>query len=375
MAPRTRSNRVEKVALQQLLASGQPINTHGLPALPDELYLEIASQFPAMPVPTPEIPQGSEAEKYHDRYFTLLSLTQTCQALRRVFLRYLWQRIEVYDGMKAVEGTLGNGGQGHGWRSARRQALGKGYAQELVRQLEVVTIRDPSLAVHVNILNVTVLEYSFESVMEELARCIALFPNLHTIQLHIKAAYKHRSFMFNVFKQYTYPQIRTISVSSWGSPIIDSCPRMVRLYSFTDVPWLGSLDLVLKYSQLEVLGAPLSKNSISKYSLDCLPLYLPNLRDVTLDRLALRLGFDWIKPLMKLRNLHIIRLRMDISSGLYPSTPGASPSERSEWVKWSLDILSRNRNPEAVNKRVIWTDSKGEVKVYRVEEIAQELES
>ncbi|KAJ3517117.1 hypothetical protein NLJ89_g707 [Agrocybe chaxingu] len=317
MAPRTRSNRVEKLALQQLLASGQPINIHGLPALPDELYLEIASQFPAMPVPTLRIPKGSEAEEYHDRYFTLLSLTQTCQALRRVFLRYLWQRIEVYDGMKAVEGTLGGGQRHHDWRSVRGQALGKAYAQELVRQLEVVTIRDPSLAVYVkcvemcflvsgaieltvrgldSILNVTVLEHSFESVMEELARCISLFPNLHTVQLHIKAPYKCRSFMSNVFKQYTYPQIRIVSVNWLGSLFMDSCPRMVRLYPYTDSCWFGCLDLVLKYSHLEVLGAPLSKNSISKYSLDSLPLYLPNLRDVTLDRVALRLGFVSLKP-------------------------------------------------------------------------------
>jgi len=47
MAPRTRSNRVEVLARQKFLASGQTFNTTGFAALPDELYLEIISHFPA----------------------------------------------------------------------------------------------------------------------------------------------------------------------------------------------------------------------------------------------------------------------------------------------------------------------------------------
>ncbi|KAJ3511959.1 hypothetical protein NLJ89_g3803 [Agrocybe chaxingu] len=259
MAPRTRSKRAaEKLAVQQLLASGQ--NAKGLLALPDELCLEIASHFPSVPVPTPLIRKDEESERYHHRYPALLSLSQTCRALRRVFLRYLWQRIEVHEQMKADERTLRNSGELYYCRTD------KPHMKELVRQLEVVTIRDPSLAVHVNILNVAVPDHSFESVMEKLARCITLFPNLHTVQLRITACFQHQFFMSNVFKQYTYPQIRTVAVCKHASPIMESCPRMVRLYAY-DSLWCDDLDHVVekRYPQLEVLGTPVNKRSLTRH--------------------------------------------------------------------------------------------------------------
>jgi hypothetical protein len=57
-------------------------------------------------------------------------------------LRYLWQRIEVYDGMETGKGQLER-------RHGRSPPTDKRYAVELVRQLEVVTVREPSLAGHV----------------------------------------------------------------------------------------------------------------------------------------------------------------------------------------------------------------------------------
>jgi len=140
MAPRTRSNRVEVLVRQQFLASGQTFNTTGFAALPDELYLEIISHFPAYPIPRGD---GSiKIRAVRDRHLTLSSLSQTCRSLRPAFLRYLWQRIEVYDGMDTGGGEL--------CRRYRRAAYAnKKFAEELVRQLEVVTVREPSLARHV----------------------------------------------------------------------------------------------------------------------------------------------------------------------------------------------------------------------------------
>ena len=142
MAPRTRSNRVETLAREKMLASGQTFNTSGFAALPDELYLEIISHFPAYPIPCGH--KSVKVQAVRDRHLTLLALSQTCRSLRPAFLRYLWQRIEAYDGMETGKGQLH---RRHGRSSSA--SSNKRYAEELVRQLEVVTVREPNLARHV----------------------------------------------------------------------------------------------------------------------------------------------------------------------------------------------------------------------------------
>ncbi|KAF8972528.1 hypothetical protein BDZ97DRAFT_1913028 [Flammula alnicola] len=225
MAPRTRSNRSESPARPKLLASGQVFNTRGFPALPDELYLEIVSNFPEIPVPTPY--RRVHSKVFHDRHLTLFALSQTCRSLRRVFLRYLWQRIEVYDGMDTGEGPLPPPTINYGRFPTRFNTTNKKHARELVRQLEIVTVRDPSLAEHVNILNVVVVSHSVGTVLPELARCMALFPNLHTVQLCVllESSYRVR----NTFTGYNYPQIRHLCISSEASiilPLVLKCDRL-----------------------------------------------------------------------------------------------------------------------------------------------------
>ena len=146
MAPRTRSNRIEMLAREKMLASGQTFNTSGFAALPDELYLEIISHFPAYPIPCGR--KSFSIEAVRDRHLTLLALSQTCRSLRPAFLRYLWQRIEVYEGMETGKGLLPFPYWG-------LSIVNKIYAEELVRQLEVVTVREPSLARHVKSVKLT----------------------------------------------------------------------------------------------------------------------------------------------------------------------------------------------------------------------------
>ena len=119
------------------------VNSRGFTTLADEIYLEIVSHIPSVPIPTPE---SIHLESYPDirrsRHETFLSLTQTSRSLRRFFWRYLWQRIEVREGMKFENrnDTL---------KDSRSPTSCTKYATELVRQLEIVTIHNPLLAQYV----------------------------------------------------------------------------------------------------------------------------------------------------------------------------------------------------------------------------------
>ena len=119
------------------------VNIRGFVALPDEIYLEILSHIPSVPIPTPKsVHLESYPEIRRSRHETLLSLSQTSRSLRRFFWRYLWQRIEVREGMKI-------GGKDDTLKVPSTRGSCKKYAIELVRQLEIVTIRNPQLAQYV----------------------------------------------------------------------------------------------------------------------------------------------------------------------------------------------------------------------------------
>ena len=138
-------------------SSSHAVNTRGFAALADEIYLEIVSHIPSVPVPTAEsIRMESYPEIRRVRHETFLSLTQTSRSLRRFFWRFLWQHIEVREGMKIGDKS----GILNGTRTRTRTRIAylgnpsdatghKKYATELVRQLEVVTVRNPLLAQYV----------------------------------------------------------------------------------------------------------------------------------------------------------------------------------------------------------------------------------
>ena len=118
-----------------------------------EIYLEIVSHIPSVPIPT-SIHLKSYPEIRRSRHETFLSLSQISRSLRRFFWRYLWQHIEVREGMKIgdKDDTLKR------TRTRTRTAYlsdpadttgHKKYAIELVRQLEIVTVRNPQLAQYV----------------------------------------------------------------------------------------------------------------------------------------------------------------------------------------------------------------------------------
>ena len=154
MVPRKRRGvgRVKgSIALPPTSTHAVTSNTRGFAALADEIYLEIVSHIPSVPIPT-SILSESYPEIRRSRHETFLSLTQTSRSLRRFFWRYLWQRIEVREGMKIGDKdvTLSGSRTRTAYLSDFADATGhKKYAIELVRQLEIVTVRNPQLAQYV----------------------------------------------------------------------------------------------------------------------------------------------------------------------------------------------------------------------------------
>ena len=82
-------------------------------------------------------------------------------------------------------------------------------------------------------------EYSIETVLVELARCLSLFPNLHTVQISLSADdYSRRlrvgrrslnEIFEQTFEKYSYPQIRNVFVMPLSVSFIASCPQARRV--------------------------------------------------------------------------------------------------------------------------------------------------
>jgi hypothetical protein len=147
MAPRTRSNRTEELERQKRLPSGVSVNTHGLPALPNELYSEILSHLPAIPIPQ-DVWINKKPDPY--RQLTLYYLSQTCRSLRKFFLRYAWERIEVFGGMWTPLGSLATKAERNKPGKGRKELIEKQLVEEVLRQLETVVVRNPDLQQYVS---------------------------------------------------------------------------------------------------------------------------------------------------------------------------------------------------------------------------------
>ena len=163
MAPRKhvgcRKGRATRQARTQL------INTCGFPALPDEIYLEIMSYIPTVPIPS-----TADSDLYPElqRHETLLSLSQTSRSLRRFFCRYLWQRIEVCEGMKIGDEDEVTGDAPYLPSIDRNMRTHRKYNAELLRQLKIVTVRNPQLAQHVKSVLILIIRTEFVHFMNKL---------------------------------------------------------------------------------------------------------------------------------------------------------------------------------------------------------------
>jgi hypothetical protein len=67
------------------------------------------------------------------------------------------------------------------------------------------------------------------SILAELARCLTLLPNLHTVQIYAGEQFKLERHFEAAFNKYSYPQIRNVFVMFPSIPFIASCPQARRV--------------------------------------------------------------------------------------------------------------------------------------------------
>src|SRR6266545_2831576 len=118
-------------------------NMRGLPVLPDELLLEIISYFIVPPPPSSSATavHGASVPCRFERREALTSLLETCQSLRMFLRPYLWDRIEVCSRM-----IVGNHEQHNILEYHPSRIKKKAFSWEILRQLEVTTVINPTLA-------------------------------------------------------------------------------------------------------------------------------------------------------------------------------------------------------------------------------------
>ena len=80
-------------------------------------------------------------------------------------------------------------------------------------------------------LDVFIGEYSAKAVLAELARCLSLFPNLHTVQIDVDQECRlHLEEIFEqAFEKYSYPQIRNVFIMFSSISFVASCPQARRI--------------------------------------------------------------------------------------------------------------------------------------------------
>jgi len=218
---------------QKALLAGTA-NTTGLPALPTELLFEIISHFPSVPVTFdhhPNLPHNAAIypASYLEKHRILCALSQMCQSLRRSLLPYVWKKIEVCASNYLDEELA--------MSKPFSMNLAKALAKELVRQLEIVTIREWPFASHVTVVNVTITEFSQQSVLPELARCLADFSNLHTLQLLSGRPWIYNSIKV-AFEGRIFPSVRTLVVDLSTYPVMACCQEVRQVTALNPCPSL-----------------------------------------------------------------------------------------------------------------------------------------
>ncbi|KAJ6597577.1 hypothetical protein DFH09DRAFT_1304371 [Mycena vulgaris] len=232
-----------------------PVNTTGLPSLPVEILHEIISHFIGVPVPCTVFMDGVLSGTHLARSEALRALSETCRRLRDVLIASAWERIEACASMGIAEG--------HPRLSSlyvlSRSSIQTELARELVRHIEVITIRNPSLAEHVRVVSVVLTEWCAETVYPEFFSSLSLLPNLNTIQILLVPRLFYKTMrsiyrppipnpMAGAFAGRVFPTVRTLALHLNAFDLVKCCPNVER---FTLIGSFSSLWAVQRRSLQE----------------------------------------------------------------------------------------------------------------------------
>ncbi|KAJ6597639.1 hypothetical protein DFH09DRAFT_1304422 [Mycena vulgaris] len=211
-----------------------PVNTTGLPSLPVETLHEIISHFPGVPVPCTVYTGRCLSANHLARPEALRALSETCRRLRDVLIALSWERVEVCASRRIPEGSSDS------FSVELWSSISKELVRELVRQTEVITIRNPSLAAHVRVVSVVLTDWCAETVYPEFFSSLSLLPNLNTLQsllvprvFHktLRSAYRSSipNLMDGVFAGRVFSTVRTLALHLNAFDLVRCCPNVERL--------------------------------------------------------------------------------------------------------------------------------------------------
>ncbi|KAJ7099180.1 hypothetical protein C8R44DRAFT_988666 [Mycena epipterygia] len=349
MPPRTRQGG------RRLMALGIPINTTGLPSLPVEILHEIVSHLCAVPVPCSYYHVLSRT--YLERAQALRALSETCQRLRTVFLAYAWERLEVCASPKVSDVYVYKGRQRppkYRWQIWSKD-LALEFARELVRQTEIVTVRNPALAKEVRITTVVLSEWSAATVFPEFFRCLSLLPNLHTIQL-LRAPHDGygRLELETAAMGYTFPSVRTLVLHS-DTEVTDIATRCPNLERLATNAWFSHLQLKNIHESAPNLRT-FTRFPLPEEYVQDLVKSLPNLSEIPPIRTNY-LNPDTVKLLGSMKNLW--KIDFDDTDNDEAVSPSENSQATASLVAAAIQVLRRSSS-DAPEKYVTVTFREGE---------------
>ncbi|KAJ7607789.1 hypothetical protein DFH06DRAFT_1249608 [Mycena polygramma] len=142
---------------------------------------------------------------YRERPETLRALSQTCRALRGIFLPLLWEHLEACFIPKTAA------------------TWGTRVAKVLLDRCKGL-MKSESLRSYVRIVSVSFSSYHIDEVVPLFAKCLVSLPNLDTLHiLHLQSKFEET--VIAAFKNIELPSTRAIILPSYAHSILAACPN------------------------------------------------------------------------------------------------------------------------------------------------------
>jgi hypothetical protein len=196
--------------------------------LPSELLLEIVSHFPTILIDEIIANPRILPVAYRERFASLRALSQTCRELREVCLPLAWERLEACTTADNRQSMffkeVGN--------NLERKCNGLMQSTHLLPHVRCVIATEIQsvgviltfwLPILIRIVTVSLTRYQTSTILPAFANCLAVLPNLHTIQV-VHAHSQMTTAIKTAFEGHTFPSVRTIIVPSCAHEILRRCP-------------------------------------------------------------------------------------------------------------------------------------------------------